>query len=473
MQLTSLPRPQGASTIARHHVCAVDRVSSASYYIEKDVKDQPCAVAMLRPAWAMPHSGLGIDLRNNRTDAPVRRMGGEISAKEVAMSAPLRFNAMHFMPYAHLPENHKDHKSLWVNFSNKHYDPRLGHELYDRYLRELVLADELGYDAIVVNEHHNTVYSMMATPNLIAAALVPQTKNAKICVWGTPPNLMLPNRLAEEYAILDVMSQGRLEVAFPLGTGMEYWANPVNPATARERFREGLKIILQAWTQDGPTTHYGEFYTYRFLNPWPRPYQKPHPPCYIVGTGSPETIEIAAELGFGYASVFVTQQRAYELNENLRQRAAHYGHTMRPDQFPLLTFVYVAETQEQAEKEYVEHLERFFSDCLRTTPQYLAPPGYLSVEQLKTRAAMADKLHGGFNFEAISQSFFIAVGSAEKVANQLGEWAQRMKTNHLNNVMHVADMPHWKTVKNLTLFAEEVIPRLRTRAGSAQRVAAE
>ena len=388
------------------------------------------------------------------------------------MSA-LRFNAMHFMPYVHLPENHKQFKSTWVNFPNKFYDPERGHELYQRYLQELVLADRLGYDAIVVNEHHNTVYSMMATPNLIAAALVPQTTNVKICIWGTPPNLMLPNRLAEEYAILDVMSKGRIEVAFPLGTGMEYWANPVNPATARERFRESLKVILQAWTQDGPTTHYGQFYTYRFLNPWPRPFQRPHPPCYIVGTGSPETIEIAAEHGFGYASVFVTQQRAFELNENLRRRAAQYGHTIRPDQLPLLTFIYVAETQEQAEREYVGHLEHFFSDYLRTSPHYLAPPGYLSVDQLKTRAAMADKLHGGFDFNAISGSFFVAVGTPEKVANQIGDWAAWMKSSHINGVMHVADMPHWKTVKNLTLFAEEVIPRLRSRSDVAQRVAAE
>ncbi|HEY4773566.1 MAG TPA: LLM class flavin-dependent oxidoreductase [Xanthobacteraceae bacterium] len=388
------------------------------------------------------------------------------------MRAALRFNAMHFMPYSHLPEHHRDHKSLWVNFSNKHYDPDKGHQLYQRYLDELVLADKLGFDAIVVNEHHNTVYSMMATPNLIAAALVPQTTHARICVWGTPPNLMLPARLAEEYAILDVMSKGRLEVAFPLGTGMEYWASPINPATARERFKESLKVILQAWTQDGPTTHYGSFYTYRFLNPWPRPYQKPHPPCYIVGTGSPETIEIAAEHGFGYASVFVTRQRARELNDNLRQRAAHYGHAMRPDQFPLLCFVYVAETQQRAEDEYVDHLRRFFEDYLRTTPQYLAPPGYLSTEQLKARAAMADKLHGGFDFNALSQSFFISSGTPDKVANDIGEWAMRMQTNHINCVVHVADMPHWKTVKNLTLFAEEVMPRLR--AGTpAERVAAE
>src|SRR5262249_55565021 len=164
---------------------------------------------------------------------------------------------------------------------------------------------------------------------------------------------------------------------------------------------------------------------------------------------------------------------AYELNENLRRRAAQFGHTIRPDQLPLLTFIYVAETQEQAEREYVGHLEHFFEDYARTTPQYLAPPGYLSVDQLKQRAAMADKMHGGFDFAAISKSFFIAVGSPDNVANKIGEWSHWMKTNHINCVMHVADMPHWKSVKNLTIFAEEVMPRMRSRAQPALRAAAE
>src|SRR5207237_4315081 len=119
--------------------------------------------------------------------------------------------------------------------------------------------------------------------------------------------------------------------------------NPVSPVTAREKFRESLKVMLQAWTADGPTTHYGKFYTYRFLNPWPRPYQKPHPPCYIVGSGSPETIELAAELGFGYSSVFVPQERTFELNHKLRDRAAHFGFPMRPAQLTLLTLFLVGD----------------------------------------------------------------------------------------------------------------------------------
>src|SRR5262245_13944146 len=139
-----------------------------------------------------------------------------------------------------------------------------------------------------------------------------------------------------------------MDVASPLCTGMDSWASHVSPASARDKLRDSPQIILQAWTADGATTHYGTHYTYRFLNPWPRPMQRPHPPCYIVGTGSPETIDIAAEYGFGYASVFVTQERCRELNENLRKRARDFGHTIRPDQLPILSFVYVAETEEQA-----------------------------------------------------------------------------------------------------------------------------
>jgi len=389
------------------------------------------------------------------------------------MTGNVRFDFMHFMPYIHLPANQKDYHSLWVDFPNKYYDPKKGYELYQRYLAELVLADKLGFDAVVVNEHHNTAYSMMAAPNLIAAAIIPQLKNAKICVWGTPPNLEHPNRLAEEYAMLDVLSQGRLEIAFPLGTGMEYWSNSVNPSNARQRHRESIDIILQAWTADGPTTYYGDFYTYRYLNPWPRPYQKPHPPCYIVGTGSPETVELAAKLGFGYSAVFVSKQRALELNKQLRRSAAEHGHAITPEQLPLQVITYVAESKEKAEEEAVPHIQFFFEDALRTTPTFLAPPGYLSVAELKKRAALADKLHGGFNFDNVNESFFVAVGTADQVVEQLEEWGERMDTNHFNILGAIGNMPHWKVVKNLTLIGQDVIPRMRANAAVERRVAAE
>ena len=275
--------------------------------------------------------------------------------------------------------------------------------------------------------------------------------------------------------MIDVLSGGRLEIAFPLGTGMEYWANPVNPTTARERHRESIDIILKAWTEDGPQQYYGDFYTYRFLNPWPKPLQKPYPPCYIVGTGSPETIELAAELGFGYSAVFVTREKARELNNKLRERSAHYGHQIRPEQMPLGVMTYVAETDAIAEKEGVEHIRYFFETALRTIPQFLAPPGYLSIEQLKARAAVGDKLHGTFDFKNLEKMIFLAVGSPEKVANLIGEWAHQMGSSHINIQGALGNPPNWKTVKNMTMFAEEVMPRLRGKVtvGEGHREAAE
>src|SRR5205823_5395050 len=328
------------------------------------------------------------------------------------MSTGFRFNAMHFMPYVYLPENHKEFKTTWVDFPNKFYDPVKGHELYQRYFEQLVLADRLGFDAIVLNEHHNTVYSMMATPSVVAAALIPQTKRARICVWGVPPNFMLPNRLAEEYAILDVMSRGRLEIAFPLGTGMEYWSNSVvNPASARAKFRESIDIMIRAWTEEGPTTYDGEFYSYCYLNVWPRPYQRPYPRCYIVGTGSPETIAFAAERGLGYASVFVPITQQVKTFKAMRETMLKHGHEMTPDKAMANTIVYVAETDEIAQKEAKEHIKYYFTVAARTTPRYLAPPGYISLDQFRVRAGAATKMHGGFDWDEMTKNWRVAVGT--------------------------------------------------------------
>ncbi len=372
----------------------------------------------------------------------------------------LQFYAMHFMPYTYLPPDHKKYASVWVDFSNKFYDPEKGHALYHRYIDELVLADRLGFDALVVNEHHNTAYSMMPACSLIAAALIRETKNAKICCFGTPINLEYPNRLAEEYAMLDVMSGGRLEIAFPLGTGMEYWANPVNPATARARFRESLDIMIQAWTKEGPTTYDGDFYTYRYLNTWPRPMQKPHPKIAVVGTGSPETIEIAAQRGWAYSQVFTPKAQQAKTFRALPEMMAKYGHEMTPDKILFNALVYVAETDEQAEREAKGHIAFFFENLLRTTPRYLAPPGYISTEQLKLRAG-ADAEHGRFDWENLKQSWRVAVGSPQRVAESIAEWCEEANSSRVIFNPHLGDMPHWKVVKNLTLFAEEVIPRLR------------
>jgi alkanesulfonate monooxygenase SsuD/methylene tetrahydromethanopterin reductase-like flavin-dependent oxidoreductase (luciferase family) len=371
----------------------------------------------------------------------------------------IEFTFFHLMPYFPLPEEQKQHASLWVDFSNSNFDPAIGHELYKRYWAELLLADELGFDMIAVNEHHNTQFTMNPAPNLTAAALMPNT-SCRIGVFGTPPNLGYPNRLAEEYAMLDVMSGGRLEVAFPLGTGMEYWANSVNPATARARLRESLDVILKCWTEDGPQGYQGEFYNYRYLNPWPKPMQKPHPPAFIVGSGSPETVELAAQLGMGYSVVFIPTTAQLQVFDHYRERMAHYGHEATSKKLTIGVMAYVAETDQQAEDEFRDHLMYFFETALRTTPRYLAPPGYLTVPEFRKRASAPD-VHGSANWDDLTAINRIVAGTPEKVADTIARWVEEADVSRVSLNLALGDMPHWKVVKNLTLFAEEVMPRLR------------
>jgi alkanesulfonate monooxygenase SsuD/methylene tetrahydromethanopterin reductase-like flavin-dependent oxidoreductase (luciferase family) len=381
-------------------------------------------------------------------------------------ASPYSFHFMQFMPYTALPKEHADphqYPSTWVEMPNRLYDPAKGKALYERYIGEFVLADRLGYDGVVVNEHHSTAYSMMPAPNLIASILARETKQARICVWGTPPTLTYPNRLAEEYGMIDVMSGGRLEVAFPLGTGMEYWVNSVNPTTARARYREAVRLILRAWSEEGPFSHQGDFYSYRYMNVWPRPAQK-MPPCFVVGSGSPETLDFAAELGLGYSVAFASRKQQVQLNAALREKAAAYGKTVRPDQLPLGVWAYVAETDELAVEEYLPHIRWFFERALRTTARYLVPPGYVSVPELRKRAAHAGTTHGGFDWSAYTRDFHIVAGTADTVAEKIVQWMEEAGSSRLTCQLHTGDMPHWKTVKNMTLFAEEVIPRVRKAA---------
>ena len=185
-----------------------------------------------------------------------------------------------------------------IDFPNALYDPVKGHELYNRHLRTMVRAEQLGFDGLAINEHHSMVYSMTPTASLMAARL--ERRHAAREDPGRrhadQPGVPEPRGRGVRDARRDV---GRADgVAFPLGTGMEYWANAgtINPATARARFREGLDIIFKSWTEDGPIRYDGEFYNYRYLNPWPTPFQKPRPKCFIVGTGSEETVSLADRL---------------------------------------------------------------------------------------------------------------------------------------------------------------------------------
>jgi alkanesulfonate monooxygenase SsuD/methylene tetrahydromethanopterin reductase-like flavin-dependent oxidoreductase (luciferase family) len=373
------------------------------------------------------------------------------------------FHHHHYIP---IPEDHERYRTSMVDYPNAIYDPEVGHALYERHLRTITRAADVGFDGICINEHHSMAYSMSPTVGLMAARYLTATRDIPIMVAGTPINLQYPNRVAEEYALLDVMSGGRMEYAFPLGTGMEYWANEgtVNPATARARFRESLDIITRAWTENGPFRYDGDFYTYRYLNVWPKPYQKPRPKCFIVGTGSEETVQLAIDYDMGYSIVFVPIKNQLRAFDRLRALAGERGRTIQPDDLVIVVMAYVADTDEEAVREARPHMESFFSWFHRVTPRFLVPPGYVTTAEFLRRvseAAMAKSTEA--TWDDMVSIGRIACGSPDTVAETIVAWCEEAGCSRVNVVLENGDMPEWKIAKNIALFADEVIPRIRKR----------
>src|SRR4029453_3090786 len=183
------------------------------------------------------------------------------------------------MSWPYLAADFEDHNdSAWIWCPNKLFDPALGSDLYREYIDTLAYADELGFDGVCVNEHHQNAYGLMPSPNLIAAALTQRTKRVKIAVIGNAlPLYNPPLRVAEEFAMLDVLSGGRLVAGMVIGGGPGDFPYCLAPPPAREKLKGALNLILAAWTRPGPFGWNTKHYFYRYVNPWPRPIQKPHP----------------------------------------------------------------------------------------------------------------------------------------------------------------------------------------------------
>jgi alkanesulfonate monooxygenase SsuD/methylene tetrahydromethanopterin reductase-like flavin-dependent oxidoreductase (luciferase family) len=194
------------------------------------------------------------------------------------------------------PSLQAEHPALRLMLPNTHFDPALASTLYQRYHEEYALADEVGFDGIMINEHHTAPFCMQASINITGAVLAKITKRTKILMLGNPlPVIDNPLRLSEELSMIDMISGGRLISGFVRGGGVESLANNVNPVYNRERFEEAHDLIIEAWTRPGPFSWEGTHDQYRVVTPWAPPLPKPHPPLMVPGTASPETVVWAAK----------------------------------------------------------------------------------------------------------------------------------------------------------------------------------
>ena len=388
---------------------------------------------------------------------------------------PVQLYCWHFMAYPHLPADFDEkYDSGWVTVPNQLWDGDKSRGMYQEYIDQLVYADELGFDGLVLNEHHQNIYGMMPSPNIIAAALTQNTSHAKIVVLGDLLPLYLnPLRVAEEYAMLDNMSNGRMIAGFAVGGGPESFNYNVPSPHGRRRLWEAIDLITRAWTEDGPFAHEGPCYPLRYVNLWPRPQQKPHPPVWVPGSRSIESMAEVARRGFCY---FLSSRShgkgAGGAAQQFAKVVADEGGTYHPFRMGVLISVYVAETDELAREEADEGVFYFLHNCLkghlRQSGRSLTfGPGVPSQSIASWEAFLKNRRPGGKmlgdaeSWDDIDASGSITVGSPETVRDRLLEFIRESGVGNLLIQFHFGNMADDLTRKSMRLFTEHVAPALR------------
>ena len=243
--------------------------------------------------------------------------------------------------------------------AKRHFDAETAVRTYEEHLDAWEALDRFGYDGVGFNEHHCSPYGLMNSPNLMASAAAQRTKRLKLLIYGNLLPLHEPLRLAEELAMIDCMSNGRLISGFARGIPREYQVHNVQLADSRARFEEAYDIITRAWTEE-VFSYEGRFWSYKDVAMWPRPVQQPHPPIWVPVIGSKESIEFAARHNLPITPGLGRHQGLRDdIIRFYAKSLAASGHRITPDHLSLGITAYVADSKAQAVKEYGPHILYF------------------------------------------------------------------------------------------------------------------
>jgi alkanesulfonate monooxygenase SsuD/methylene tetrahydromethanopterin reductase-like flavin-dependent oxidoreductase (luciferase family) len=328
-----------------------------------------------------------------------------------------------------------------------------------------------------VNEHHQTATCLDVTAPLSLAILARQTSKGRLLILGNPiANRQDPIRIAEEMAMIDCISRGRLDAGFVRGVPYEVFAANSNPTQTLERLWEGVDLCIRAWTShEEPFNFEGRFTHRRSVNVWPRPYQQPHPPVWVTGSSDVESVARAASLGCVFATFLQPYQQVRHLFDVYR---ANYRDNGQPNGGGLafMPLLYVADNEAEAERG-AQELTWYLK--AKVEPQYRNPPGYAPVAAnvaalrggVSVRSRTADSLRT-VSLEQQRDLGVVMYGTPDQVVEQIKlEYERVGGFDHLIMMMQAGFLDHKSTVKNLTLFAKEVYPRIRDLPASMSRVA--
>ena len=384
----------------------------------------------------------------------------------------MRFTERAYVDYTEEDVRSSPNNAVRLTFSNNHFDPQRGSELYNMYLDEYEYSEEVGFDGLMLNEHHNTPTCLGATMNLEAAILARITKKPKIVLLGNPlPIFDNPIRLAEELAEIDMISGGRLVSGFVRGTGVESLATNTNPLFNRERFEEAHNLVMKTWTEPGPWRWEGKHYHFRVVNPFQVPMQKPHPPVWIPGTGSPETLVWCAEHHYPYIFLETDIQSTQDMKEIYAENARQVGYEPGPEHLGYLVRIHVQDTDEKAREVGKGYMVGNIGVGRIPLPRdYQSPVGYASASQDPRYLRIREQIRsdpfrvGGLDtaaYDQILDSKRWIIGSPDTVIRQLREVLSVMRPGILSIWTNDGTISHEDTMRCLELMGQEVLPALR------------
>src|SRR5215468_8266417 len=229
------------------------------------------------------------------------------------------------------------------------YDPEVGMQTFQGTIERLQFVEELGFDWVSFSEHHYGARILTPSPIVMAAHMAAHLHNVKIAVLGPIISLNNPVRVAEEFAMLDNLTQGRLVVGLLRGTTNEYLVFDVKPEEAREKTTEGMELILKAWTEPHPFGWQGRHFRYRTVSVWPRPLQQPHPPTFALGT-SKEAGAFAARNRIGLGVSYGPFEVMGKVTAYYREQCGKRGWEPEPDQIIFRANIVLSETDAQAQQ---------------------------------------------------------------------------------------------------------------------------
>src|SRR5262249_36173771 len=344
--------------------------------------------------------------------------------------------AFDLLPWPHLdaPSNYPDANAL--------FDPVRGREVYAQHLDQMAMCEEYGFDAICMNEHHSKPYGLMPSPNIIAAALTQRTRRIKIGILGNLPALHgHPVRLAEEIAMLDCMSDGRIISGFVRGVPQEYLALSLPLDEARERLAEAWDLIIKAWTTREPFDWRGKYWSYDRVSIWPRPLQQPHPPI-MMPADSDEGLDTAARRRVGTGIAYRSVARARTAFEKYRAFAARHGWTPEPEHCHLLRNVYVAESNQRARDEAEEHLHYMFQKLLSYHRGSMVLLGQSPPPRPAEIRAAEDVPFYEMDFDLMQKEGLSIIGDPDYVTREIQAQMRELGAGVLMGLFQFGSMPH-------------------------------